>query len=232
MTEPSAVLENAVQKQQHKRGEPRARARLRAKRYPTWKELHAAVIAWCRSEALRLNPKFDVADFERQARQWARIDDEPVRIWKALQTALEQAEAFLVANPDSPSRSAHAAMLDGFLSSKIEGNDGNFTKSVGERIEYWRNGHRAPPLTSLRARLALLFDAGPNPIWPDKKPGVREIAVLSLLAGCIPEGEKRRQEQAVGEADRPTIADVLDAEQTAVRTTLGRLQRQRTKRSR
>jgi hypothetical protein len=216
-----------VNKRQHERGEPRARAKLRAKRYATWKELQAAVIEWCRSEAPRLNPKFDVANFERQARKWARFDDEPRRLWEELEKILERVDAFLVANPDSPSESIYAGMLDRFITSKIEGSDGKLTFSIRERLRNGRDRHRATPRTSLRVKLVSLFSVGPNPIWPDKKPGVREIAVLSLLAKCIPEGVKQRQEQAVGEADRPTIAEVLEAEQTAIRATLRKLRPQK-----
>ena len=215
------MREGKVKEKQHpKRGEPRARAKLRAKRYATWRELHAAVIDWCRAEAPRLNPKFDVADFERQARRWARADDEPRRLWEALVAALERADAFLAANPEATSQSIPAAMLEGFLSSLIEGNDGMLNRSVRERLKLLQNRHRVPPRNSLRGKLVALFALGPNPIWPDKAPGVREIAVLSLLAGCIPEGAKQRQEGAGGVADRLTIRDVLQAEQSAVRATL------------
>ena len=219
--------EEKAERQRQTRGEPRARAKLRAKRYGTWKELHAAVIEWCRSEAVRLNPKFDVADFERLASTVARFDDEARRLWEALESTLESVEAFLVANPDSPSESIYAGMLDRFLTSKIEGNDGKLTYSIRERLRNGRDRYRPTPRTSLRVKVVSLFSVGPNPIWPDKKPAVREIAVLSLLAGCIPEGEKRRQERAVGDADRPTIAEVLEAEQTNIRAVLKKFRQQK-----
>ncbi|HET9954947.1 MAG TPA: hypothetical protein VFQ61_10610 [Polyangiaceae bacterium] len=221
------MLQGKVQKPQQGRGEPRARAKLRAKRYATWKELQAATIEWCRLEAPRLNPRFNVADFERQARKWARFDDEPRRLWEALEAILERIEAFLVANPDSPSESIYAGMLDRFMTSKIEGNDGKLTYSIRERLRHGRDRYRGTPRTSLRVKIVSLFSVGPNPIWPDKKPRVRELAVLSLLAGCIPEGEKRRQEGAVGDADRPTIAEVLEAEQTNIRAVLKKLRKEK-----
>jgi hypothetical protein len=46
---------------------------------------------------------------------------------------------------------------------------------------------------------------------------VRDLAILSLLAGSVPEGVEKQQREAGGLADRPTIADVVAAEENALR---------------
>jgi hypothetical protein len=210
----------------------RARARLRAQRYSTWKELHGAVLEWCRGEIGRQNPSYDVPGLEQQARGWARgEDDEGRRHWRAVRDAVVDATNYLDSHPEAPSRSSYAAMLMGFLSAPCLGADGDYGHSVRERLASWgrrsRDDHKQEAL-SFRTRLVATFCWGPNLLWwGDRLPTIRDLAILCLLAGQVPEGVKKRQSAATTPAERPTVGDVVAAEQEAVREVLRKRSRPR-----
>jgi hypothetical protein len=203
-------------------------APLRAKRYESAKELRNAVLEWCRTWIHEQNPALEVAQFESDlARQLANtmtVDAEAFEVWCGLLDALEKANKFLEAKPSAPEQSTYAALLEGFLDTVCEGADGNFDKSIRERVSHWRRTSekdRWPLGSSPRARLVASFEHYPGRMlwWGDRPASVRALAVISLLAGQWPDAARKRQAGGIG-AERPTVMEVIRAEENAVRATL------------
>jgi hypothetical protein len=200
--------------------EPRARAKLRAERFATWTDLYAAVMTFCREEIKGQAPSLDVTRLERTAQRLAPTEEEDAfwganRACRKVIAALLEALDYLEAHPDKMTVAFYAAMLAGVppLSPPIKGRDRPNVGAV-------RNAKR-PHTQSLRTRLVTAFGRTPDAFWwRGRSPSVRDLAILSLLAGCIPESAKKRQHGAAGQADRPTMIDVVLAEENAIRAAM------------
>jgi hypothetical protein len=229
-----------------KQDEPRTSGKLRAERYGTWEELHAAVLGQCRAELASLNPILDIADFERQAAQWRRPDERPLRAWRAVRDAYLEASALLEEQP-APYANIYTAQLEGYLSALCQGAMGDFSLSIGERLSTWVwppiGASSRPPsfrtcLVSMlvRARSVFLSSAAALELQerservvrrlalPKRSERlVRELALLTLLADCA-SGSARSRQSRPDDADRPTVSDVVRAEANAVRLILNALE--------
>jgi hypothetical protein len=112
-------------------------------------------------------------------------------------------------------------MLEGFFSARVEGHDGEFELSVRDRLQHWGplTKTKSWPLgSSPRARLVALFEKAPQHVlwWKARTPKVRDLAIISLLAGQ--RSDAIRKQQAAGRgATRPTVLAVVRAEENAVR---------------
>lgn len=226
--------------------EPPVSGKRRAERFATWDELGAAVLAQCRSELAQLNPTLDIADFERQGAVWIRRDDEALRVWRSVRDACVAASDYLDQHP-GPHVNIYAALLEAFLSSRCEGHPGDPSFTVRERLSTWRwpptgaSSRRrsfrtdlvsmlvgtsvflSPMATSEVKERSELFARKLAPPQLSERV-VRELALLSLLAGCEPASATARQKRRNG-GDRPTVSDVLRAEANAVRLALASLER-------
>lgn len=142
-----------------------------------------------------------------------------------VQSALAAADEFLKAHPLVAERSLFAALLEGFFSARVEGNDGRFGLSVRERLAYWPSTTKGARRlgSSPRARLVALFANAPTNVlwWKDRTPNVRDLAMISMLAGQWSEAARKAQREG-HKATRPTVMDVVRAEERAVRVALGR----------
>lgn len=229
-----------------KSSKPTKSARLLAKRYATWEELHAAVLTQCRAELAALNSALDIADFERQAAGWRRPDDRPLRAWRAVRDAYLKAKALLDEQP-GPYANVYTAQLEGYLSARCQGPRGDFSHTIGERLSSWvwpPSGANSRPLSFrtglvlmlVKARCVFLSSVAAcelqdrserslrkHALMKRSERLVRELALLTLLAGCAPESVKTRQSRS-GEAGRPTVSDVVRAEANAVRLILNDLE--------
>jgi hypothetical protein len=209
-------------------------ATLRAPRYGSGKELRAAVLAWCREWIHEQNPACDVARLERYLTRWQResaaIDEEAFEHWSAVLDAIQRAEKFLEAKPRASQHSTFAGRIEGFLGTLCQGNDGNFDKSIRERLKHSRRvskKERWPLGSSPRARLVASFQNLPGTMtwWDNRQPSPRDLAVINLLAGLWPDAARKRQAEGIGGA-RPTVKAVVRAEENAVRATLPAKRRQ------
>jgi hypothetical protein len=225
-----ATSKNRARKRATGRNEaPRARARLRAKRYETLRELREAVLAWCRDAVRRTNPSFDLPGFERRTREgvgaWGR-GDPAFLLWRAVRDAARAAADYLAANPDAPKHSQYAAVLEAFLSAPCVGSDGALLP-IGQRLCSWGTVRARPQGNqSARTRLVQTYGRLPNLLWwGNRKASLRDLAIVTLLGGCFPEAARRQQKDAVSVADRPTVLDVVTAEENTIRALWSRMGR-------
>jgi len=152
---------------------PRRLAAPRVARFNSWKELQAAVLAWCHARVREENPTFDVAQLEHQLRAWvndqAHSGDAAYEHHSKVLSTLSAADKFLKADPLTAERSLFGALLEGIFSARVEGNDGGFGMSVRERLAHSRpitKAERWPLGSSARSRLVALFaNAPPNVLW-------------------------------------------------------------------
>jgi hypothetical protein len=177
------------------------------------------------------NPSFDLGKFEEQAHLWssARAD----RPWFALQEAVAGAIAYVDAHPAEVNLPGYAAMLNGFLSTLCASADGRLLP-IRERLKAWgrpyssKEKHVIRGGTSFRAQLVKTFHLKRRACWwGERGPTVRDLAMLTLLAGCTPWGEEMKGRRAVdrGHVVDTTVRGVVQAEQAAIRVTLRRLSR-------
>jgi hypothetical protein len=208
--------------------DPRKLVRTRASRYETWPELQRAVLIWCRERIAEENPGFDVAALEAQLRDWvsdwAADNDEAYNLLSGFLDAFAKVDKYLEAHPSAPEKSVFAAMMAGALASRCEGSDGDFSLSIRERFRCWRlvpDDVRWPLGSSPRARLVSMFEAAPHNVlwWRSRTPKVRDLAIIALLAGQWPGAAKKQQAEGSGAA-RPTVKDVVGAEENAIRALL------------
>jgi hypothetical protein len=192
------------------------------------------VLAWCRVWVHEQDPACDAAQLERYLTRWQResaaIDEEAFERWSAVLDAIEKADQFLAEKPLAAQHSTFAGRIEGFLGSLCQGNDGDFDMSIRERLKHSRRisqKDRWPLGSSLRARLVASFQNFPGGIvwWHDRRPSPRDLAVINLLAGLWPDAARKRQAEGIGGA-RPTVKEVVRAEENAVRATLSAKRRQ------
>jgi hypothetical protein len=151
-------------------------------------------------------------------------DDKAFEQWCAMRSGLDQARAYLRANPEAPRENLYAAHIEGFFDTVCQGNDGKFDQSIGARLRTWSpfsSKDRLPYGASPRARLVGMFVnlSGQVVWWGDRPPKVRDLAVINLLAGLWPGAVRQAQTGGVG-ASKPTVVSVVRAEENAVRATL------------
>jgi hypothetical protein len=204
---------------------PSKLVRTQARRYDTWPELQQAVLTWCRKRIAEESPDFDVAALEKQLHEWvsdwAADNDEAFARLSAILHAVEAGANYLEAHPSAPEKNAFAAMIAGALGARCEGSDGDYSLSVRERFRRWQvvpEDVRHPLGSSLRARLAGLFEhAGEDVLWwTARKPEVRDLAIITLLGGQWPQAARRQQVEGP-RAKRPTVMEVVGAEENAIR---------------
>ena len=127
----------------------------------------------------------------------------------------------------------YAALLSGLLSASCTGVDGKLLP-VRERLRSWGHAYTSKEKrwirggTSFRAQLVKTFYLQRRTCWwGDDGPAVRDLAILTLLAGCTPWGEEMKGRHATdrGHAIEATVSAVVQAEQAAIRVTLRRLRR-------
>lgn len=212
----------------NKHGDPRKLVRTRALRYDTWPVLQRAVLTWCRERITEENAGFDVSALEDQLRgwvsDWAADNDEAYIRLSGLLDAITEADKYLQAHPSAPEKNVFAAMIAGALGARCEGSDGDFSLSIRERFQRWRlvpDDARHPLGSSPRARLVSLFENAPHRLlwWQDRSPKVRDLAIIALLAGQWP-GAAKKQQADGSMATRPTVMDVVGAEENAIRALL------------
>jgi hypothetical protein len=208
----------------------RARGKLRAARFATWRELREAVLACCRAEVGRVTPEFPLAEFEEKARRrrqsWER-GDPALQIWRELRGIVAKAEDYLRANPDAVGEFGYATVLNAFLSAPCIGADGKLLP-VRERLATWGRPQKQEFAwldESARTRIVQTYSLAGVLWWGDRKPTARDLAIATLLSGCVPEGVKKRQDAATTPAERPTVGDVMAAEVGAVSEVLRRRRR-------
>jgi hypothetical protein len=191
-----------------------------------------ATLAWCREAITKLDPSFDVSAFEAKTRArvraWER-GDPTHRLWRALRDAAGEAADYLKANPGAVEHSFYAAMLEGFFSAPCLGHEGAFSSSIGERLQAWGRAYadeQKMEKESARTRLVETYGRGKHLLWwGDRMPTERDLAIVTLLGGCIPESALRRQKNAVRDADRLTVLEVVQAEESAIPTLRSRKRR-------
>ena len=205
--------------------DPRKLVRTRALRYDSWPELQDAVLTWCRERIAEENPGFDIAELEAQLHtwvsDWASGIDEAYTHLSAMVDAIANADEYLRAHPSAPEKSIFAAMIAAALDARCEGADGDFSLSIRERFRRWRlvpDDMRWPLGSSPRARLVSMFENAPHNVlwWRDRSPTVRDLAIIALLAGQWPGAARRQQAEGIGAA-RPTVMEVVGAEENAIR---------------
>jgi hypothetical protein len=202
--------------------------RARAERYETWPELQRAVLGWCRESIAKESPGFDCAaleaDLQRWINHWATDNDEGYKHWFAFMQAFSRADAYLRDHPSAAERSLFAAMLEAAFGAACEGNDEGVPGTVRDRLKCWRlvEAHEVWPLgASPRARLVSAFVNAPANVlwWRDRTPRVRDLAIIALLAGQWPGAARKQQTDGSG-STRPTVMDVVGAEENAIRALL------------
>lgn len=232
-----------------RKGRERKPSGVRAARYTTWKALHAAVLGLCWAHVEdALGGRVDrVAAIDLIRDRFKDLNDDARRIEREVFDALAKAVEYLDANPQEPTRNAHARTLKDLVSFRCV-HDVNAPVTGGDPKEENRSRGSirgmidcvrrldapGPEDWSRRTRIVVQTSAlgGHAWWWRDRKPLLRDLAVLSLLAGNIPEGAKRRQDGAIRAADRPTVLDVVADEEKGLRTAMGRHRRPRQKRAR
>jgi hypothetical protein len=223
------------------KGRPRALGKLRAKRYSTWKELRAATLEWCWAEVEReMGGPVDRDQWRAFLADWFRaVDDEPRRLWREVRDALVRAADYLDANPEAARAIYYGYDLNELISfacyhqvnaAVVNGGDPSEHNVHRGSIRGWiesarRGGPRTNPEDwSCRTRLvrSVLGPIGGKWWWGSRKPTVRDLAIMSLLVGNEPEGALKQQRCAAGDADRPTVLDVVAAEENAIRAAKSR----------
>ncbi len=155
---------------------------------------------------------------------WATDNDEAYRLLSGLLDAVAKVDRCLEEHPSAPEKRILAAMMTGALAAQCEGSDGDFSLSIRERFRCWRlvpGDIRWPLGASPRARLVSLFENTPHQVlwWRDRNPNVRDLAIIALLAGQWPGASRKQQVEGSG-ATRPTVMDVVGAEENATRALL------------
>jgi hypothetical protein len=215
-----ASARKVVRKTANPTSDPRRLAATRVQRHGTREELHAAVLTWCRAQILDENPTFDVAGLEADLRDrvalWAHDNDEGFQQWLALRDAMSNALKYLDGCSDGARQRLFAETVAAFFNTPCQGYN-----SIRDRVEVWLAApnelwmHGDAPRARLIAQYA---NAPPNVLWwVDRKPKVRDLSIITLLAGVWPAAAKGPQRE-VGAARR-TVLDVVGAADNAVRAT-------------
>jgi hypothetical protein len=147
-----------------------------------------------------------------------------------------------------PYGNIYTAQLEGYLTARCQGAMGDFTHTIGERLSTWvwppSGATSRPPsfrtgLVSMLVKARSIFlssiaacelqDRSERlvcklAVAKRSERLVREVALLTLLAGCVSDSAKSRQRRP-HVAERPTVSDVLRAETNAVRLILNDLER-------
>lgn len=213
------------------------RAPLRAARYQTWDDLHAAVLVECERQILAENPSFDVTKF--MSEMLARVEQTPAGapgtpLFRALRDAAAAAIDYVERPGPGTALGLHTELLAALFSSSLIDASGE-RHAIRPFFRTWGRGHRserAADKWGVRTKIIRLFHGVPDAAWwVGRKPTERDLAIVTLLSGCVPKGIRERQEESTGGADAPLVVDVMDAEESAVRVSIGRIQKSRRQRS-
>lgn len=176
------------------------RAAKRAPRFTSLRELKAATYAWCVDEVNRLvgpHPAGQSWWNERQAaalRESITVSDDARAICVELRRTLVAADDFLRAHPEAD---------DGYVN-ELRRNVAacRWSLSLG----------RGTPDTSWTPRTYLLaeYDRVREWWWHGRDPRIRDLTILSLLAGNFPEVRKQLKERGV------TVQEAVRAEERAL----------------
>lgn len=194
-----------------KRQAGRAPVKTPVPRYATTKDLKAAVRAWCieyvTAKVAITAPSIKNPWNEHQQRhleQSLHVSDEARELCNGMRALLTEGKAFLARNAESEKpfedghvnelRRAVAALGRSFVP---QGKDDAWSSRVWLVVQH--------------AKSRVWW-------WTDGKPTIRDLAVLSLLAGNLPEMKNRRERMDF----HPTVLDTVRAEQRIVELVLKR----------
>jgi hypothetical protein len=152
----------------------------------------------------RRAPQFDVAEWERNTRDEINAWGEGAkarRLWNAVRVVLAKAVDYVDTHPSA--RGAHVGKLRGLLETPCQGNADTTLRPLRERLVYWgRDSKEERRLLgvgrSIRTALVMRYADQANSLWWQGKPSVRDLAMVSLLAGNIPEAAETLQRGARG----------------------------------
>jgi hypothetical protein len=180
---------------------------LRAQRYANPIALREATVAHC--ESLLNVTRADVREWVENLTQWFEEDDQPAQVYEALRMALRNAIRLVDGQP-LPDKHGPVAIVR------------RFVDRLGPEHRGWIEAAEPLPrreFTATRARIVAAWGHRDMWWWHNRKPSIRDLAMLSILAGEFPHTVISPD---APRPDQPTVAKAIEAECRLVRKCLER----------